>query len=93
MLVKKKVYFYEETHLPKKGWFQGCLMCGIVTCKIIFCTKYTNLKKKISYDIFSYICASCKRGLVENLESKQLYDKITTNMLKENNLLPYGPKS
>ena len=45
----RKVYLYEETHLPQKGWMQGCMVCGIITSRLLlFDTKYDTKNKKKS---------------------------------------------
>ena len=59
----RKVYLYEETHLPQKGWLQGCMICGVITSHLLlFKTKFDE-KKEMKYEIYTYICPSCKKNL------------------------------
>ena len=32
----RQVYLYEDKNLPKCGWFQGCILCSMVTSKTVF---------------------------------------------------------
>ena len=68
----RKVYLYEETHLPQKGWMQGCMVCGIITSRLLlFDTKYDTKNKK-KYEIYTYICPKCQK----KLDDKEILNKI-----------------
>jgi len=79
MPVIKIVSLYAESHLPKKGWLQGCIMCEIIT-------SHTRLAKVINkpsktYEIHTYICPHCCRKLNKE-EYHTKYIKIIDNMLE-----------
>ena len=85
----RKVYLYEETHLPQKGWLQGCMVCGIITSRLLlFDTKYDTKNKK-KYEIYTYICPKCQK----KLDDKEIFDKYNNasrKMLDENSDLLTG---
>lgn len=79
----RKVYLYEETHLPQKGWLQGCMICGVITSHLLlFKTKFDE-KKEMKYEIYTYICPNCKK----NLKKKEALNKytITSNKMLNDN--------
>ena len=79
----RKVYLYEETHLPQKGWLQGCMICGVITSNLLlFKTKFDE-KKEMKYEIYTYICPSCKKTL-KNKEALKHYTETSNKMLNDN---------
>ena len=79
----RKVYLYEETQLPQKGWLQGCMICGIITSHLLlFKTKFDE-KKEMKYEIYTYICPSCKKNL-KNKEALKHYTETSNKMLNDN---------
>ena len=76
----KKVYLYDETHLPRKGWLQGCIICGIVTSKLTLFDTKLNKKKKIMNEIYTYICPHCLKDL-SNKKSLKQYNEIVNKLL------------
>ena len=85
----RKVYLYEETHLPQKGWLQGCMVCGIITSRLLlFDTKYDTKNKK-KYEIYTYICPKCQKKLDEK-EILDKYNNASRKMLEENSDLLTG---
>ena len=40
----RQVYLYEDKKLPKCGWFQGCIMCSIITSKTVIYNFKSNEK-------------------------------------------------
>ena len=79
----RKVYLYEETHLPQKGWLQGCMICGVITSHLLlFKTKFDE-KKEMKYEIYTYICPSCKKKL-KNKEALKHYTETSNKMLNDN---------
>jgi uncharacterized protein YlaI len=85
----RKVYLYEETHLPQKGWLQGCMVCGIITSRLLlFDTKYDTKNKK-KYEIYTYICPKCQKKL-DDKEILDKYNNASRKMLDENSDLLTG---
>lgn len=85
----RKVYLYEETHLPQKGWLQGCMVCGIITSRLLlFDTKYDTKNKK-KYEIYTYICPKCQKKL-DDKEILDKYNNASRKMLEENSDLLTG---
>lgn len=85
----RKVYLYEETHLPQKGWMQGCMVCGIITSRLLlFDTKYDTKNKK-KYEIYTYICPKCQKKL-DDKEILDKYNNASRKMLEENSDLLTG---
>mgnify|MGYP001162146863 FL=1 len=85
----RKVYLYEETHLPQKGWMQGCMVCGIITSRLLlFDTKYDTKNKK-KYEIYTYICPKCQKKL-DDKEILNNYNNASRKMLEENSDLLTG---
>ncbi len=79
----RKVYLYEETHLPQKGWLQGCMICGVITSHLLlFKTKFDE-KKEMKYEIYTYICPKCKKNL-KNKEALNNYTITSNKMLNDN---------
>lgn len=74
VLIKKTSIFF-NTGLPKKGWFQACTMCQIVTSKLHHCKTVsyprTAISPPIRKKIFSYLCHVCSK----NLSNKTFYDE------------------
>ena len=60
----KKVYIYQDSHLPDYGWFQGCFRCKTITAKYIL-FKTFNKNKKL-YEFYIYTCPNCSRLLKNN---------------------------
>ena len=79
----RKVFLYEETHLPQKGWLQGCMVCGIITSHLLlFKTKFDE-KKEMKYEIYTYICPNCKKN-IKNKKALKHYIKTSNKMLNDN---------
>ena len=64
----KTLYLFKPTHLPKDGWFQGCVKCNIITG---ISKKINNRKlpirlfinsKTFNRNIETYICKNCVRN-------------------------------
>ena len=59
MPVVKRIYIYNDSHLPEEGWIQACHNCKELTSKtILFKTFHKN---EILYEFYVYICGRCKR--------------------------------
>ena len=67
----KHIYLYTATHLPEKGWFQGCDYCGSITAHkiLIFNTLYNGL----SYNFYIFRCPKCKSKDVSYKNRYNLY--------------------
>lgn len=77
----KRVYLYEETHLPEKGWLQGCIICGTITSKLSLFDTKINKKKETLYEIYTYICPKCLKNLSDS-ECLKNYNDISNKLLK-----------
>ncbi len=76
----KRIYLYTESHLPKKGWFQGCLRCASITAHL-------QLYKTIHADdlikeVYVYICSPCQKSLTTFIE-EQAFQHICAQVLEE----------
>ena len=78
----KKIYVYEESHLPRRGWLQGCIMCAITTSKLVLFDTILNKKKQITYEIYTYICPNCLKDL-SNEKSLKKYNETVNNFLED----------
>ena len=87
MTTIKKLYIYEETHLPEIGWLQGCIVCGTITSHMRLFTVVNNDKLKKTYEIYSYLCPNCKKKLTDS-EFKIKYNLLCNNVIAEEELLP-----
>ena len=67
MPVIKIVSLYAESHLPKKGWLQGCIMCEIIT-------SHTRLAKVINNFDFSFLAETSSDKIKE--EKIKIYKEI-----------------
>ena len=58
-MIKKDLYIYTETGLPKNGWLQGCYNCGDITSNF---NHYKKIYKSCrEYDINIYLCRRCNK--------------------------------
>jgi len=76
----KRIYLYIESHLPKKGWFQGCLRCASITAQLQLYKTITmaDLTKKV----YIYICPLCQKCLTSIIE-EQAFQHICAQVLEE----------
>lgn len=66
MKIIRNVYMFSDTHLPKRGWLQGCYECREITSRTIaYKTKTTYLK---IYKFIVHLCPRCQRQLKNNTE-------------------------
>ena len=81
MPVIKVITIYAESHLPKKGWLQACIMCEVITSRTkLFIT--VNKSFQLAYDIHTHICPACREKL-KNAKFKLKYNTICQNMIEE----------
>ena len=72
MPIVKIVSLYAESHLPKRGWFQACIMCELITSRThLF--KIIESQNGAIFEIHTYLCPRCKR----QLEESTFYSKYT----------------
>lgn len=59
----KTINLFQKTHLPKDGWFQGCVLCGVVTGHREYVSFYrlgsTYLPYCNKYNFYSFTCKDC----------------------------------
>ena len=59
MPIIKRIYLYNDSHLPEDGWIQACFNCSVLTSKtVLFKTIY---KDKKLYEFYSHTCADCQK--------------------------------
>jgi len=61
MYYVKKIYIFKDTHLPKRGWLQGCFCCQQITSRLYLYQTFT--RKKTIYEFYVYKCSNCKKKL------------------------------
>jgi hypothetical protein len=69
MPIIKRIYIYNDSHLPEDGWIQACFNCNELTSKTILFK--TFIKNETLYEFKISICGKCKRKL-NNLSSDWL---------------------
>ena len=79
MPIIKIVSLYAESHLPKRGWLQACIMCETKTSKTRLDRTITNSQDKI-FEIFIYLCPRCQQKL-SDAEFYSKYKSVIQNML------------
>tara|TARA_Y100000592_G_scaffold9552_1_gene13422 strand:+ start:209 stop:475 length:267 start_codon:yes stop_codon:yes gene_type:complete len=52
------IELYKKTHLPKKGWIQGCFCCKLPTSLTTHITTLSNNNESLEFNCF--ICKDCK---------------------------------
>ena len=77
MPVVKRIYIYNDSHLPEEGWIQACFKCKELTSKTILFKTFH--KDEILYEFYVYICGKCKRK-----NSKLSYEWLDFNDLCNN---------
>jgi len=55
----KTIDIYEETHLPKEGWLQGCFRCRNITSLKINMRKVKRRGRTYKFDV--YACKDCRQ--------------------------------
>jgi|TARA_Y100000389_G_C17445524_1_gene511363 hypothetical protein len=66
-----KSYIYEKTHMPYKGWLQGCFLCGDITG---FTEIFTGEKLPTHILYFVYICKPCQNNKKNNIKLTNMYE-------------------
>ena len=81
MKILKYKYLFEPTHLPEKGWFQGCYKCESITSKTI---SYRNVNTySTTYKFIVFVCKPCQRILKNNTEKKILFHNKCDSYISE----------
>ena len=81
MPIIKIISLYAESHLPKKGWLQACIMCETITSNTRLDRTFSTSQNK-TFEIYSYICPRCQRKLtVPGFDMK--YNKIIQDMIDD----------
>ena len=81
MPIIKIISLYSESHLPKKGWLQACIMCETITSNTRLDRTISNSQDK-TFEIYSYICPRCQRKLIDT-EFDMKYNEIIQDMMNE----------
>jgi hypothetical protein len=64
MKIIRNVYMFSDTHLPERGWLQGCYKCGEITSRTI--TYKTKTKYLKIFKFIVHLCPRCQRQLKDN---------------------------
>ena len=88
----KKLYIYEESHLPDDGWLQGCCRCGTISSNIFFF--YAFNRNLYSYECYGYVCKLCLRKVKNDTLTYIDFTRDCIQTLKNNypNYFPVEPK-
>lgn len=72
--ILRRVYLYMDSNLPKEGWIQSCLMCGL------YISTYYHEETKMylgnSYKICSYLCDECQERTVKDKNFEKVYFEV-----------------
>lgn len=83
MKIIKHIYIFKDTHLPERGWLQGCYVCSQITSRNIT-FKSIELEKKTNKFIV-YLCPSCRCDLEKDDEQNLWFinkcNRFTRNYL------------
>lgn len=75
----KRTYIYASSRLPKRGWFQACVMCDAFTSKIRL---FKKEEKGKPYEIYTYLCNKCYHKLNDE-EFKYEYNKLCNDRINK----------
>jgi hypothetical protein len=56
----KRIYIFNECHLPDNGWLQGCFKCDQITSKVTLFKTFH--KDENLYEFYVYTCGKCKKN-------------------------------
>ena len=73
MKIIREIYLYSDTHLPTRGWLQGCWECETITSRIITYKEIT--KNRLTYKFIVYLCPHCKKRINTKEEKKEFNTK------------------
>lgn len=81
-MVRRVMYIYKGTHLPRDGWLQGCFVCCAITGRS---EDYQLSVKVLDMRFVLYCCPMCCRVRKKSteLESKireQLQQYVANNL-------------
>lgn len=57
----KRIYIYNDSHLPEEGWIQACFICKELTSKTILFKTFH--KDNTLYEFIVYTCCKCKKNI------------------------------
>ena len=55
----KRIYIYNDSHLPEDGWIQSCFICNELTSKTVLFKTFN--KNNTLYEFIVYTCKKCKK--------------------------------
>lgn len=85
----KRIYLYTESHLPEKGWFQGCLRCASITAQLQL---YKTIPMaEITKEIYVYICSPCQKNLATP-DKLRAFQRICAEVYGKEDQTPVEPK-
>ena len=60
----RKIFVYKKTHLPIKGWLQGCFRCYTFTSKYFLFNTFHNNNNL--YEFYIHTCPQCSKNFKKN---------------------------
>ena len=78
----KKIYIYNDSHLPEDGWIQACFNCNTLTCQNILLQ--TFYKKENLYEFYIHTCGRCKKEFKSDDEKYIKFNDVSHAYIKEN---------
>ena len=73
-MVKRVMYIYKNTHLPKNGWLQGCFVCNTIT------SSYETYKITKPLPNMRYVLYCCQYCIIARQKSSTLEDIIKSQV-------------
>jgi hypothetical protein len=81
MKIIREVHLYSDTHLPIRGWLQGCWECETITSRLI--TYKTVTKNILTYKYIVYLCPTCKNKIKNNPEKKEDFNTKCNEFIED----------
>jgi len=78
------ITLFSDSDLPKKGWFQCCVVCGMVTSRTTFFKKVKGSDGNF-IEIRTYLCHGCKNKLTKT----SFFDKYVEICYEEMERIEY----
>ena len=81
-----KINICEDTHLPPRGWIQGCVWCRTPTSRTSYFTNSNTVEA--NYELYVYLCKDCENyKILEELKNRK---KISV-YIEQQYLIPCRP--
>ena len=57
----KRIYLFNESHLPDEGWLQMCFTCDTITGGLLFFRADQVSGRLVEYHV--HLCSRCRRSV------------------------------